>query len=109
MRTVIVFFLVVANALAAVAEAQSSMRVSRDGFFGCSSRDYFQKLVGFASQRDTAAFEQGLLAGFISGACVKLKAGEEVFVADTALLSGLIKVRPRGQVTEFWTVMEAVK
>ena len=35
--------------------------------------------------------------------------GEVVYIADTAIFSGLVKVRRRGDTNEYWTNLEAVK
>jgi hypothetical protein len=82
--------------------------VAGDNRFGCSDRDYFEKLVGYAVQEDKKAFSQGLAAGLLSGTCTMFKAGEPVYITDTAIFSGLIEVRRQGETTEFWTNLETV-
>jgi hypothetical protein len=84
-------------------------RISGDSRFGCSDRDYFEKLVGYAVQNDKQAFSNALAAGILAGTCTMFRDGDEVYVADTAIMSGLIKVRRKGQTEEYWTNLEAVK
>jgi hypothetical protein len=37
------------------------------------------------------------------------KNGEVVYITDTAIFSGIIKVRRKGETKEYWTNTEAVK
>jgi len=41
--------------------------ITDDHRFGCSDRDYFEKLVGYAVQNDNEAFRQGLAQAFSWG------------------------------------------
>lgn len=84
-------------------------RVSGDSWYGCKDREYHSKLTQYAVQKDSEAFKRALAAGLLTGQCTAFKAGETVYVADTAIFSGLVKVRRRGQTDEFWTNIEAVK
>jgi hypothetical protein len=86
-----------------------SKRISGDHRIGCSDRDYLDKLAGYAAEKDEKAFSQGLAAGLLSGVCTMFKEGEEVYLADTAIFSGLVKVRRKGETQEYWTNLEAVK
>ena len=83
-------------------------RIDGDNNFGCRSRDYYSKLVRFAVQGDQEAWSRALAEGALSGECILFKADEPVFVTDTALFSGLVKVRRKGKLTEYWTNFEAV-
>jgi hypothetical protein len=84
-------------------------RISGDNWFGCTARDYFEKLVGYAVQKDNEAFAKALTTGLLSGTCTRFKNGEVVYIANTALFSGLVKVRRKGETQEYWTNIEAVK
>jgi len=84
-------------------------QISGDHRFGCSDREYFDKLVGYAVQKDTDAFSKGLAAGILAGTCTMFKAGESVYITDTAIFSGLVEVRRRGETQEYWTNLEAVQ
>jgi hypothetical protein len=83
-------------------------RITGDNWFGCSSRDYFEKLVGYAVTGDNDALKQGLASGITLGGCTLFKNGDTVFMADTAIFSGLVKVRRKGEMQEYWTNLEAV-
>jgi hypothetical protein len=83
-------------------------QISKDGYFGCKDKDYFEKLISYAVQNDKDAFTQGLAGGVLTGQCTMFKAGEKVFLVDTAIFSGLAKVRRKGNMAEYWTNMEAI-
>lgn len=87
----------------------SEKRISGDNWFGCTDRKYFEKLVDYAVQKDEQAFKQALAAGILTGACTMFKDGEVVYITDTAIFSGLVKVRRKGELQEFWTNIEAVE
>lgn len=78
--------------------------IKSDGYLGCSDREVFDRLVGFAVDGDNEAFN----ALMRSSDCVPLRKGEEVFLEDVPLLSGAIKVRRKGEVAGYWTNVEAV-
>lgn len=84
-------------------------RISGNNWFGCTDRKYFNKLVEYVVQQDEYAFNQAFAAGLLTGICTKFKNGEIVYIVDTAIFSGLVKVRRRGQTNEYWTNIEAVK
>lgn len=84
-------------------------QIADDHRFGCSDRDYFEKLVSYAVQKDNEAFSQGLAAGILAGACTMFKTGEAVYITDTAIFSGLVEVRRKGETQEYWTNLEAVR
>ena len=48
------------------------------------------------------------MEGASSGACVMFEAGESVFITDTTILGGLVKVRREGELAEYWTARESV-
>lgn len=84
-------------------------RISGENWFGCTDREYFSKLVDYAVQDDQQAFSQALATGVVAGVCTTFTNGENVFITDTAVFSGLVKVRRRGEITEYWTNLEAIK
>ena len=83
--------------------------ISGDTWFGCVDRDQFGKLVRYATQGDADAFKRGLATGMLAGTCTTFNNGEAVYVVDSAILSGALKVRRKGETAEFWTNVEAVK
>lgn len=78
-------------------------------WIGATSQELFKKLVTYKTQKDAAAFGKVMNAGLQTGDITLFKDGEKVLLMDTALFSGLVKVRRRGKVTEYWTHYEMVK
>lgn len=60
-------------------------------------------------QKDEQAFKAALAAGIMRGSVTFFKSGEEVYIVDTAIFSGMVKVRRKGKTKEHWTNLEAVK
>ncbi len=83
-------------------------RISSSHYFGCSSRAYFEKLVRYLVEKDTAAFAQGLDGALGVGICTTFKAGEPVFLVESATSSGMVKIRREGSIAEYWTNSEAI-
>ncbi len=83
--------------------------ISGNDWFGCSDKDYFKTLVGYAASQDSEAFGQGLALGILTGKCVNFQDGEQVHITDTAVFSGLVELRRSGELSEYWTNIEAVK
>ena len=104
----LVVFLTATIALMPRSVYAQSKQISGSARFGCASREYLNKLVGYIVQQDKAAFVKGLSAGVAVGQCTMFTSGEEVFIADTAIFSGLVKVRRKGEVAEYWTAIESV-
>jgi hypothetical protein len=76
--------------------------------FACRSKELFERSVRYLVDRDEGAYKKLLLGGVASGQCVFLKEGEKVFLGDTAIFSGLVCARPKGEMDCFWTYTEAV-
>ena len=95
--------------LSQLAEAQSAKRISGDSWFGSTTKEEHSKIIGYAVQKDEQAFKTALAAGIMRGSVTFFKSGEEVYIVDTAILSGLVKVRRKGETKEYWTNLEAVK
>ena len=86
-----------------------SRRISGDKCFGCTDLDYHKKLTNYAVQKDMETFTKDLTDCLLRGKCTLFKSGEEVFLVDTTLFSGLIKVRRTGDTVEYWAIIEAIK
>jgi hypothetical protein len=82
--------------------------ISGDHWIGCTDRVYFDKLVEYSVQKDNDAFRKALLAGYLDGTCTAFKSGEVVYVTQAPFLSGLVKVRRKGELKEYWTNLEAI-
>ena len=77
-------------------------------WFGCSDREYFDQIVKYIVDDDKQAAEQALNAGILYGECTIFFSGEQVYLTDTAIFSGLVKIRRKGETQDFWTYAEAV-
>jgi len=78
-------------------------------YVGCISREDHRKLTNYVVQKDKKAYERYLLAGLAAGTCTVFEKGESVYVVETAVFSGLVKVRRKGETQEYWTNIEAVQ
>jgi hypothetical protein len=90
-------------------QAPARRNVISGEWYGCVSRDQFEKLTRYAVQKDAEAFKRGLAGGIFEGTCVMFTDSEAVVVVESAMLSGMLKVRRAGQTEEYWTNVEAVK
>ena len=90
-------------------EATGARRITGNTWFGCQDRSSFSRVSRYFHQKDFIAYRKALAVGQRTGDCTTFKNGEEVFLADTAILSGLVKLRRKGEVVEYWTNIEATK
>lgn len=91
------------------AERTDAKRISGVDWIGCRDRAYHDRLVSYSVQKDLEAFRRALAAGIMSGMCVEFTPNERVFVTDTAIFSGLVRVRREGETREYWTNLEALQ
>ena len=89
-------------------DAPNLQTVSR-ATFGCVHREYMDKLAKYRADNDREAWMSALQAGTTAGECAQFAPGEKVFLDDTALFSGLVKIRKPGETVAYWTIMEAIK
>lgn len=82
-----------------------AMRINGEHRFGCSDREYFDRLGKIGGQGDEAALADGIRMGYASGVCVPFKAGEPVYLEENQW--GIIKVRRPSEQVGYWTFMEA--
>lgn len=76
---------------------------------GCITNEDHSKLTNYVIQKDEVALKKFLTLKLMTGECTVFSAGEPVNVIDTALFSGMIQIRRRGEIKEFWTNFEYVK
>jgi hypothetical protein len=88
--------------------ASSSMHVT-NGYLGCQSRDVQSKLKRLMIDRDKEAWTKLAAAGVITGQCHVFEAGDQVYLEETAMFSGVTCVRPPGEVACFWGPFENIK
>jgi len=82
-----------------------SGQIIRKGTFGCTSREEYQRIVGFAAQGDQEAFAKALLAGAKASRCRAFPMNSQVFRAG-ASWSGFVQIRAKGDTVAYWTHME---
>ena len=75
---------------------------------GCQSREYFEKILEFIAQKDDFAANYMINFALKNGQCSRFLAQEKIFIMDKALLAGLIKIRRKGHLIEFWTYLECL-
>jgi hypothetical protein len=83
------------------------LRITGESYIGCQMRDDYEYLTSLSVQGDMDAFRTAYATAIVTGRCVKLKPGATVYLDDTALFSGLIRVRPKGELAAYWTGAEA--
>jgi opacity protein-like surface antigen len=109
MKKSILVAIVILAALIATAYASDNMKyIKGANHFDCVNKEDFKKLVGYAVDGDTAAFEKELSYELLMGMATTFKDGESVYLEDTDIWSGLVQVRPAGETQAYWTNIEAV-
>ena len=78
---------------------------TKSGFIASPSQELLEKAISYIVAKDEAAFNKLLATGMV----IPLKAGLEVEIVDTKIFKGLVKIRPRGEVIELWTNIEAIQ
>jgi hypothetical protein len=96
-------------ASAVVFAAVEPKQIADGAFFGCTTKAQHGKLVDYLVQGDKEAFTRALAESVVAGECTMFKKDELIYLTDTAVLSGLVKVRRKGETAEYWTNIEAVK
>ncbi len=97
--------------LLSIAPVQASLtgHIKGDSHVGCVDRDLYDKLGRLASDHDLEAFKKLLTVAVVAGRCIVFKDGQQVYEVDTAMFSGLMQVRLKGDTREFWIKFEAVE
>ena len=80
-----------------------------EGNFGCRDRTKFEELNGYHVNQNDIAFLGGLVRAYKDGTCRTFDDGEEVYVTERAISSGLVRVRPKGETSSWWTYAEATR
>jgi len=89
--------------------AQADTRtITENAIFGCKSQSQFERIFSYLVQGDKKAWNKAMIDALLSDNCTYLTTGEEVFIRDIAIFSGMIKIRLKGSLDEYWTNIEAV-
>lgn len=73
--------------------------------FGAISKEVSGKVTRYAIDKDGAAILQLIQSGLV----ILLQPGQRVYLVETSLFSGLVKVRPKGSTDEVWIPIEHYK
>lgn len=79
------------------------VRHMKNDFIGCKTKDLYSDSLQMMKQRDWVAVSRLIL----SGQCAELSKGTPVYRTGASITS-LVKIRARGQTSEWWTGAEQV-
>jgi hypothetical protein len=92
-----------------LASASNVHYINGDHYYGCTTKEKFDELLGYITDNDMNAFTQAFDEGLIEGTVVAFKNREPVYVEDAPFLSGMVELRRSGETQTYWTVSEAIK
>ncbi len=77
----------------------------------CKSKELYNKLLQLSIDHDDTAFNTLYAEGLLSGNCVLLKTGEQVFIKNSfsGIFTGIIKIQRMADLEEYWIKSEAIK
>ena len=81
----------------------------KEGDIGFRSKENFEKYLQFIQQKDMEAAKKYGSACLLTGEAEWFKAGETVFVSDTAIWSNMAKVHKTGEIAEYWVLMPCLE
>jgi len=81
------------------------LQYTKSGYLASVSEELLHKAVSYAVAKDEAALQKLLDTQYVFW----LKAGVPVYVEDIKVFSGTVKIRPKGETVEVWTLYEAVE
>jgi len=102
-KRIVVITLLLAFVFVSVAIAQPNC-VTKSGYIASVSEELFDKAVSYAVQKDYVALQKLLDSKLV----FMLKAGVPVYLEDTKMFSGKVKIRPAVSTVSVWTNIEAV-
>ncbi len=100
MLTIIFLFIVIGNNYVLA----QNIRITKSGYIASTSKELLDKAIEYIAAKDNAALQKILETKLV----FVLKAGLKVYVVDTKIFSGMVKIRPVGETVEVWTLIEAV-
>jgi hypothetical protein len=99
------FIIIAALAASFTTALPANAETTVGGYLASPSQETLEKAISYVVDKDEAAFKKIMAGGLV----LSLEAGLDVQIVDTKIFKGLVKIRPRGQTIELWTVSEAVK
>lgn len=79
-------------------------RTTKSGYLASVSEEILDKAIDYAVAKDHAALQKLMDTNLV----FMLKGGLKVYIVDTKIFSGKVKIRPAGETVEVWTLIEAV-
>jgi len=79
-------------------------RTTKSGYLASVSEELLDKAIDYAVAKDHAALQKLMDTNLV----FMLKGGLKVYIVDTKIFSGKVKIRPAGETVEVWTLIEAV-
>ena len=79
-------------------------RITKSGYLASVSEELLDKAIEYAVAKDNVALQKLMDSKMV----FMLKGGLKVYIVDTKIFSGKVKIRPAGQTVEVWTLIEAV-
>jgi antitoxin component YwqK of YwqJK toxin-antitoxin module len=78
--------------------------ITKDGYLAAMSETLLDKATRIVDENDHEALQKLM----DSKQVIMLKEGLEVYVVEEKMFSGKVKIRPKGEILEVWTVKEAI-
>ena len=89
----------------AVNAAADDYFVTKDGYYASISEQALQKFIEYLSHDDREACNQLVKSKLV----FQMKSGMKVYIVESRGIFGFIKIRPKGQTIEVWTVRSAIR
>ena len=102
-RTAVRAVALVSLLLAATATAQTVRTINTGTWLGCKTKETKDELTQYIVDGDRVAYRRAATTYILEGKCVLFDEGERVYLVDTALFSGLVKLRRPGETVSYWT------
>lgn len=91
-----------------ISQQSGTYSVRRAFAVGCSDEQSYDRLSALAAQKDMEAFAKALHISTVSGQCLTFDKGAVVFLEDTKIFSGMVRIRPKGNLRSYWTASENI-
>ncbi len=101
MVTVIFLFIVIGNNCVLAQDTRSTI----SGYLASPDEKLLDKAIQYVAAKDHVALQKIMDTKLV----FMLKGGLKVYIVDTKIFSGKVKIRPVGETIELWTAIEAVR
>lgn len=83
--------------------------VTKDGWFGFVAESDLKKISEYIVAKDDEAFKKAMMVLLMSDMAISLQKGDMVYVVDRSVWKGTIKIRKKGELSEYWTFKEVIE